>query len=101
LRSMTPASRATPAPQQADQSMRPPPRTFTPMSPEGSASQSTGYTAFNPSGSSSTPQPRMPRVPPPAGYQPFTRANTASPSTMNRNGPPAGYSFNRAHTDQF
>ncbi|KAJ5650557.1 uncharacterized protein N7484_004280 [Penicillium longicatenatum] len=101
LRSMTPASRATPAPQQADQSMRPPPRSFTPMSPEGSASQSTGYTALNPSGSSSTPQPRMPRVPPPAGYQPFTRANTASPSTMNRNGPPAGYSFNRAHTDQF
>lgn len=101
LRSMTPASRATPAPQQVDQSMRQAPRTHTPMSPERSASQNTGYTAFNPSGASSTPQPRMPRVPPPAGYQPFTRANTASPSTMNRNGPPAGYSFNRAHTDQF
>ncbi|KAJ5993680.1 hypothetical protein N7451_009404 [Penicillium sp. IBT 35674x] len=99
-RSMTPASRATPAPQPADQSMRPPPRTYTPMSPDSSASQNTGYTAFNPSGASSTPQPRMPRAPP-AGYQPFTRANTASPSTMNRNGPPAGYSFNRAHTDQF
>ncbi|KAJ6095841.1 hypothetical protein N7486_006587 [Penicillium sp. IBT 16267x] len=101
FRSMTPASRATPAPQQADQSMRPPPRTYAPMSPEGSASQNTEYTAFNPSGTSSTPQPRMPRVLPPAGYQPFTRANTASPSTMNRNGPPAGYSFHRAHTDQF
>ncbi|KAJ5923342.1 hypothetical protein N7454_008587 [Penicillium verhagenii] len=100
LRSMTPATRARPTPQ-VDQSMRPPPRTLTPLSSGNAGSQSTGYTAFNPSGNSQTPQPRMPRVPPPTGYQPFTRANTASPSTMNRNGPPAGYSFNRAHTDQF
>lgn len=101
-RSMTPASyRGTPAPQASDP-MRPPPRTFTPVtSHSSSGSQGSGYTAFSPSVTSQTPQPRMQRPPPPMGYQPFPRANTASPSTMNRNGPPAGYSFNRANTDQF
>jgi len=98
-RTMTPASyRSTPGPQ-AGSEMQPSSRTFTPMGPESPmGSQSGGYAAFNPS---QTPQPRMQRQPPPNGYQPFTRANTASPSTMHRNGQPAGYSFNRANTDHF
>lgn len=106
-RSMTPATyRGTPAPQGNEQSVRPPPRTYTPMS-LASPSQGAGYTAFNPTGSASTPQPQPQpqtrgQIPPaPSGYQPFTRANTASPSVMNRDGPPSGYTFNRANTDQF
>ncbi|KAJ5899424.1 hypothetical protein N7495_004168 [Penicillium taxi] len=77
----------------------PPIRTMTPTS----AGTQGGYTAFNPSTSvssqTSPPQTRRPSVP--TGYQPFTRANTASPSNIHRNGPPAGYSFNRANTDRF
>jgi hypothetical protein len=101
-RTMTPASyRSTPGPQSSAQ-VQPPLRTFTPMSPESpNGSQNSGYAAFNPPVPSQTPQPRMQMSPSPTGYQPFTRANTASPSTMHRNGPPAGYSFNRANTDQF
>lgn len=100
-RSMTPASyRGTPAPQA--EHMRPPPRTLTPMSSHTpSESQGSGYTAFHPLPTSQTPQPRMQRHPVPQGYQPFSRANTASPSAMHHNGTPAGHSFRRANTDQF
>lgn len=99
-RSITPASyRGTPAP--SAEQVLPPSRTFTPMSSGTSTgSQNGGYAAFNP-GTSQSPQPRMQRPPAPTGYQFFARANTASPSTMNRNGPRTGYSFNRANTDQF
>lgn len=99
-RSMTPASyRGTPAPQ-GGEDVGPPPRTFTPMNPVTPSGPQSGYTTFNPMMNSQTPQPRMQR-PPPMGAQPFARANTASPSVMNRNGPPAGYSFDRANTNQF
>ncbi|KAJ5387874.1 hypothetical protein N7509_010415 [Penicillium cosmopolitanum] len=98
-RSMTPATyHGTPAPQRSEQGVQPPPRAYTPMD----SAQSGSYTAFNPAGSASTPQPQtqrqMPSVPP--GHRPFTRANTGSTS-MNRDGPPAGYGFNRANTNQF
>ncbi|KAJ6160669.1 hypothetical protein N7470_004065 [Penicillium chermesinum] len=107
LRTMTPASyrgARTPGPQLGDPDNRPP-RGYTPMGAAGpTGSEGSAYTAFNPSSTSPTnsqgPHPTMQRPPPPTGYQPYTRANTASPGTMNRNGP-AGYSFNRANTDQF
>lgn len=104
-RSMTPASyRSTPGPQ-PDGQMQGSQRTYTPFSPESPADSQSGYAAFNPNANnppmpSQTPQPRMQRPPPPSGYQPFSRANTASPSTMNRP-PPAGYGFNRANTNQY
>lgn len=108
LRSMTPASYRsahTPGPQMSDQYSRQA-RDHTPInSTSSNESQSNGYTAFNSAVASSptsyTPQSAMQRPPPPTGYQPYTRANTVSPSMANRNGPPAGYSFNRANTDQF
>ncbi|KAJ5105684.1 hypothetical protein NUU61_003031 [Penicillium alfredii] len=99
-RSMTPASyRGTPSPA-AGPPVRPPPRTFSPANTPR-PQQGAGYATFNPSLASQTPQSRMPRAPGPPGYQPFSRANTASPSAMNRNGPPPGHSFTRANTDQF
>ncbi|KAJ5090039.1 hypothetical protein N7532_008723 [Penicillium argentinense] len=103
-RSYTPATyHGTPAPQNSQSAVRPPPQTYAPISP-GNSTQSSGYTAFNRAGSAPTPapqtQPQGQPAPVPTGYRPFTRANTASPS-MNRDGPPAGYSFNRANTDQF
>ncbi|KAJ5287364.1 hypothetical protein N7478_003050 [Penicillium angulare] len=102
LRSMTPANQGTPAPRAEQQPQRPPVRTFTPMTSDSSTdSPSSGYTAFNPTAPSQTPQLPMPRMPPSAGYQSLSRAQTASPSTMNRNETPAGYSFNRANTDRF
>lgn len=85
-RAMTPAGyRGTPAP-----------RSYTPAAPSSTPApqQSGGYSAFSPS---TTSQPR----PAPSAYQPFTRANTASPSAMYRNGGPPGHSFTRANTDQF
>ncbi|OQE15642.1 hypothetical protein PENSTE_c027G09760 [Penicillium steckii] len=99
-RSMTPATyHGTPAPPGNQQDVQPPPRAYAPTNP----SQSGGYTAFNPAASASTSQPQAsgpsPQVP--SGYRPFARANTSSPSTMNRDGPPAGYGFNRANTNQF
>lgn len=97
-RSMTPASyRGTPAPPGEQL-----PCTFTPVrSDPSSGSQNSGYAAFNP-GTSQTSQPRMQRPPgQPPGFQPFARANTGSPSTMNRSNPPTGYSFNRANTDLY
>ncbi|KAJ5595018.1 uncharacterized protein N7459_001226 [Penicillium hispanicum] len=102
-RSMTPAShRGSPAPSPGEQSVRAPPINFTPIrAGSPGRSQGSGYAAFNPPLASQAPQPRRQRHPLPSEYQPFTRANTASPSTMHRNGPPAGYSFNRANTDQF
>lgn len=101
-RTMTPASYRSTAGPQVSAQVQPQPRSFTPMSPASPiGSQSGGYAAFNPPTPSQTPQSRMQRPFPPTGYQPFTRANTASPSTMHRNGPPAGYSFNRANTDRF
>lgn len=102
-RSMTPATyyNGTPAPQRSDRAIQPPPRAYTPMD----SPQSGGYTAFNPAGSTSTPQPEaqrpMPSASVPPGYRPFTRANTGSSSITNRDGPPAGYGFNRANTNQF
>ncbi|KAJ6028444.1 hypothetical protein N7540_004020 [Penicillium herquei] len=102
LRSVTPASRGTPAPQIEEQSIQAPARTYTPMDPDSPTCPPTSaYTAFNPSATSQTTQPAMSRIQPPTGYKPFSRANTASPSSMNRNGPPEGYSFSRAHTDRF
>lgn len=101
-RSLTPASYGnTPVPQSGAE-VQPPPRTFAPMGPENPiGSQNGGYATFYPPMPSQTPQPHMQRPAPSTGYQPFTRANTASPSTMHRNGPPAGHSFNRANTHQY
>ena len=101
-RSITPASYgSTPVPQPGAQ-VQPLPRTFAPMSPDSPiGSQNSGYATFNPPMPSQTPQPHVQRPAPSTGYQPFTRANTASPSTMHRNGPPAGHSFNRANTHQY
>lgn len=106
LRNMTPASyrsARTPGPQMSSDPHNP--RDFTPMNAASPVeSEDKGYAAFNPSMMSSqtsqTPQPTMQRPPQPA-YQPYNRANTASPGMMNRDGPPAGYSFNRSHTDRF
>lgn len=101
-RTMTPASHGSTPGAQTGAQVQPPPRTFTPMSPESPVGSHNGtYPAFHPPMPSQTPQPRMQRPAPPTGYQPFSRANTASPSTMHRNGPPAGYSFNRANTHQY
>lgn len=102
VRGMTPASyRSTPASQASYQRAHSQQRTFTPVTPEASLGPrgSSGYAAFNPDIGSQSQQP-LRRPAPPASYQPFTRANTTSPATMNRNAP-AGYSFNRANTDQF
>lgn len=99
MRSMPPASQ-TPAPQAEAQQIQTPVRAYTPMGPETPATQSSGYTAFNPVENTQTPEPSLPRVQPPTGYRPFTRAQTASPSTMNREDPPAGHSFNRSYTDR-
>lgn len=106
VRGMTPGSyRGTPVSQASSQASsqrnRPQQRTFTPMAPESSIESQgrNGYMTFNPA-VSSNPQPPPSRPAPPTGFQPFARANTTSPSTMNRNAP-AGYSFNRANTDQF
>ncbi|KAJ5125734.1 hypothetical protein N7526_007911 [Penicillium atrosanguineum] len=101
-RTMTPASYASTSVPQSVAQVQPPPRTFASMSPESPiGSQNGGYAAFHPPMPSQTPQPRMQRPIAPTGYQPFTRANTASPSTMHRNGPPADHSFNRANTHQY
>ncbi|KAJ5727378.1 hypothetical protein N7493_005198 [Penicillium malachiteum] len=101
-RSMTPASRDTPSPQTEEQSIQAPARTYTPMGLDSPTYPSTSaYTAFNPSATSQTTEPSMSRIQPPPGYKPFARANTASPSSMNRNGPYEGYSLTRAHTDRF
>ncbi|KAJ5168649.1 uncharacterized protein N7482_004243 [Penicillium canariense] len=103
-RSMTPASYRSMAGREPDGQMGPPPRNYTPFTPDSPAGSQSGYAPFNPNHppmSSQTSQPRMQRPPGPSGYQPFTRANTASPSAMNRPGPPAGYGFNRANTDQY
>ncbi|CEO60571.1 hypothetical protein PMG11_05192 [Penicillium brasilianum] len=110
-RSMTSASyRNTPG-SQTDGQMQGAQRSYTSFSPESPADSPSGYTAFTPNASSAnannapmpsqTPQPRLQRIQGPSGYQPFARANTASPSTMNRAGPPAGYGFNRSNTNQY
>jgi hypothetical protein len=93
-RSNTPATyRPTPPP---GASVQPPHRTFTPMSSATPAPQNGGYAAFNPPMPPQTPQQRGPRYPDPSNYN---RANTASPSAMNR--APPGHSFNRANTHQY
>ncbi|KAJ5173266.1 hypothetical protein N7492_005859 [Penicillium capsulatum] len=101
-REMAPAAyRGTPAGQAGHQQSRPQQRSCTPMTPQSPAGSQggRGYTAFNPAAGSQQ-QPPLPGPAPPTGYQSFTRANTASPSTMGRNAP-EGYRFNRANTDQF
>ncbi|KAJ5717682.1 hypothetical protein N7488_003328 [Penicillium malachiteum] len=101
-RSVTPASRDTPSLQIEEQSIQTPARSYTPMGLDSPTYPSTSaYTAFNPPATSQTTEPSMSRIRPPTGYKPFARANTASPSSMNRNGPPEGYSLSRAHTDRF
>ena len=102
--STTPASyRGTPTTSSASQVPRPQQRTFAPMTPDSpTGSQASGsYASFNPGAASQTPHPPMARPAQATNYQPYNRANTASPSTMNRNQGPAGHSFNRANTDQF
>ncbi|KAJ5686485.1 hypothetical protein N7536_009104 [Penicillium majusculum] len=95
-RTNTPASYQPTPPPQAAAYGQPPQRTYTPMSSATPAPQNGGYAAFNPSMAHRTPQPPSQGPPGPSSY---TRANTASPSTMHR-GPP-GHTFNRANTHQY
>ncbi|CAL5868774.1 uncharacterized protein PFLUO_LOCUS3001 [Penicillium psychrofluorescens] len=113
-RSMTPASyRGTPPPPSGGPAVQPPPRNFTSLSQSStpgpqqgdSSGGGGGYAAYSPTSMGPPrPPPNRPIPAAPSGYQPFTRANTASPSAMNRNvnnGTPQGYGFTRANTDQF